>query len=136
MDWSDLPYLRIKNSILSRKQEMQFYVFKLLTKLGLSNVSDPLFKVKLHKGRKMNANRCSGTLGIYLRSTGLLIKGSLELKPHQERPKCLYITLNGKTIRKERLSFKENRATFSFSIKRPTLAHFPREGRLEVKTSL
>ncbi|MTI95312.1 MAG: LicD family protein [Firmicutes bacterium] len=126
---------KLIDSTLHRKQELQFLVNNVLSKVHISSVEDPLFNCKLTAGKAVQP-KFSAAFVIVPRSMGITIKGHMELDESAGRPDSIEVKLDGKTIRKEQLVFKNNRASFAFPIKRPTLAHFPKSSELQVVTSL
>ncbi|MTI95313.1 MAG: LicD family protein [Firmicutes bacterium] len=130
---------RVNNSrdtvVLEKRHELQFRICHGLYQLGVEVADDPLFKCRV-RPCKSSAGKPAGRYWTAMRPFGLKMKGEVALEGAAcARPETIDIFLDGNLIRKERLYFQQNRASFSFMLKRSTLAHLPEQSEMVLKTS-
>lgn len=117
------------------KQKIQFLIKKELAKLGSGNGYDPLFSCGIFNGE---GDPIVGRFKVRAKFSGINISGKVsahKLNNVTEPPKEVCIFLDDQCIRRESLVFDQNKARFSFDIKRPTLELFPRKSRIMLSTS-
>lgn len=127
-------FRRLINSYLVRRQELQFHFHRLLSRIHATSVDDPLFKCRFTAGEP-HSSKFPSWFRARTRSSGLGIKGSIEIADAESRPKHIELLVDNQVIRKEKLSFSGNSANFSFPIKRSAVLHFPQNCELQIRTT-
>jgi hypothetical protein len=126
-----------RSSIIKRKHQLQFKIQREMYKRKASFVDEPLLNMNIIKGNTEVGNS-AGTFKVQLRPLGLRIEGRvlrIEETSSNLPPEAVEILLDGNPIRRENLYFVGKDARFGITIKRPTLAHFPRCCELRICTT-
>jgi len=121
-----------------RWRQIQFEHERCKFTLGEESAFDPLHFVKIEPVRgapRSTAAETIGTYGIAVNFRKLVVRGSVSAARGASSAETLEFTIDGHIIRRQAIKIADRAATFSFSIKRPVLEHFPRSGVFAVKTT-